>query len=201
MDVVCLVMGFVKLDCGMLDSTLWIDREARELFITALLMATPYELKEPAEQICVRTLDRTGFTVPPGWYGLVEAAGVGIVRRAGMESETGLAALERLGSPEADSRTPDYDGRRLVRIDGGYIALNYVKYREKDHTSAERSKRYREKKFKKLTWPGMDGKPASARYKAEEQRQINEQANGLRDENFEPVSRNGDGHSGEEVLR
>ena len=80
---------------------------------------------------------------------MVEAAGGGIVRRAGRERETGLAALERLGSPEADSRTPDYDGRRLVRIDGGYVALNYAKYREKDHTSSERSKRYREKKFKK----------------------------------------------------
>jgi hypothetical protein len=44
-----------------------------------------------------------------------------------------------------ESRTPDFDGRRLVRVDGGYVALNFAKYREKDHTAAERSKRYREK--------------------------------------------------------
>lgn len=138
-------MGFVKLDCGMLDSTIWLDRAARELFITALLMAEPFELREPMKQIKVRSLEETGFEVPAGWYGFVAAAGIGIIHRAGMEAEMGLAALERLGEPEMESRTPDFDGRRLVRIPGGYIALNFAKYREKDHTSAERSKRYREK--------------------------------------------------------
>lgn len=138
-------MGFVKLDCGMLDSTIWVDREARELFITALLMAVPYELKEPSKQLKVRSLEETGFVVPAGWYGKVEASGSGIVRRAGMELETGLSALERLGEPEPDSRTPDFDGRRLVRIDGGYLALNFQKYRDKDHTAAKRSRRYRER--------------------------------------------------------
>ena len=142
-------MSFVKLDCGMLDSTLWPDREGRELFITALLMARPVEFREIRRQLEVRTLEETGFEVPPGFYGFVAAAGSGIIRRAGMEMEAGLAALERLGSPEPDSRTPDFEGRRLVRVDGGYVALNYSKYREKDHTSAERSRRYREKKFGK----------------------------------------------------
>lgn len=141
-------MPFVKLDCGMLDSTIWVDREARELFITALLMAEPKELKEAMVQLEVRTLKETGFIVPPGWYGFVASSGAGIVRRAGMEEAAGMAALERLGSPEYESRTPDFEGRRLVRVAGGYVALNYNRYREKDHTSAERSKRYREKKAK-----------------------------------------------------
>ena len=142
-------MAFVKLDCGMLDSTIWIDRDARELFITALLMAEPRELVEPAKQIEVRTLNETGFIVPPGWYGFVPAAGIGIIRRAGMEPEKGFAALERLGNPEKDSRTPDFEGRRLVRIDGGYLALNFDKYRQKDYTSAARSRRYRERNSSK----------------------------------------------------
>lgn len=141
-------MAFVKLDCGILDSTLWADRDAKDLFITALLMAVPHELMVPAEQIQVRTLEKTGFVVPAGWYGLVRAAGQGIVRRHGMELEAGLAALERLGAPELDSRTPDFEGRRMVRVDGGYIILNFAAYRAKDHTAKERSKRYREKKFK-----------------------------------------------------
>jgi len=144
----CVVMSFVKLDCGILDSTLWADRDAKDLFITALLMAVPYELVDPMEQIEVRSLTKTGFVVPPGWYGLVRAAGSGIVRRHGMEIEAGMTALERLGSPEPDSRTPDFDGRRIVRIDGGYIILNFQKYRDKDHTAADRSKRYRERKSK-----------------------------------------------------
>jgi hypothetical protein len=158
-------MAFVKLDCGMLDSTLWLDREARELFITALLMAIPFELLEPAKQLKVRSLEEAGFVVPPGWYGLIEAAGPGIVYRAGMETEAGMAALERLGEPEEESRTPDFGGRRLVRIAGGYIALNFQKYREKDHTAAERSKRYRQKMGAKRK-PGRPKKsgPVSATY-------------------------------------
>jgi len=140
-------MAFVKLDCGMLDSTIWLDREARELFITALLMAVPFELKEPAPQIRVQSLEETGFIVPPGWYGRVEAAGSGIIHRAGMELQAGMAALVRLGEPEVDSRTPDFEGRRLVRVAGGYLALNFARYREKDHTAAERSKRYRQRKM------------------------------------------------------
>ena len=142
-------MAFVKLDCGMLDSSIWVDREARELFITALLMAVPYEVKEGLRAYEVKDLVPTGFVVPPGWYGMVRAAGIGIVRRALIEDEAGLAALERLGMPEPQSRSADFEGRRMVRVDGGYIVLNYWIYRSKDHTSAERSKRYREKRAKK----------------------------------------------------
>ena len=138
-------MPFVKLDCGMLDSTIWIDREAREIFITALLMAEPMGTSEPQEQLRVRNLELTGFVVPPGAYGFVPAAGVGIVRRSGLEQEVGLAALERLGDPEVDSRDPAFEGRRMVRVNRGYLILNYSKFRAHDYTTAERSKRYREK--------------------------------------------------------
>ena len=176
-------MAFVKLDCGILDSTIWLDRAARELFITALLMAEPFELKRAAKQIKVRSLEETGFEVPPGWYGFISAAGTGIIHRAGMDQETGMAALERLGEPEMESRTPDFEGRRLVRIDGGYIALNFSKYREKDHTGAERSRRYREKKtsVKRRKNTGDDGKPPSAGYMARERRGVKAAENG----NFE----------------
>ncbi len=56
-------MSFIKLDCGLLDSTLWVDREARELFITALLMAKPKDLAEPMAQLAVRSITETGFVV------------------------------------------------------------------------------------------------------------------------------------------
>lgn len=139
-------MAFVKLDCGILDSTLWIDRDSREIFITALLMAVPHEVVTPLRHYEVRTLTETGWEVPPGWYGFVPAAGIGIVRRAGLDAEAGLSALERLGSAEAESRSSDFGGRRLVRVDGGYIVLNFMKYRDRDYTGAERAKRYRERK-------------------------------------------------------
>jgi len=144
------------------------------------LMAEPHEVREPMPQLDVKTMKETGFVVPPGWYGLVEAAGVGIIRRAGMEIESGMNALERLGQPEQDSRTPDFEGRRLVRVNGGYIALNYAKYREKDHTAAERSRRYREKKMgrRKPKNTGLDNKPASAAYKAREAQAVTALENG-----------------------
>ncbi len=108
-------------------------------------MAEPRELKQPTPQLEVRSLNETGWIVPAGWYGMVPAAGVGIVRMSGVDEQIGLDALERLGAPEPDSRSKAFDGRRLVRIDGGYVILNYVRYRDKDTTAAERSRRWRER--------------------------------------------------------
>lgn len=136
-------MPFVKLDCGILNSTIWYDKPARDVFITALLMATPREFDEPAPAIKIRSLDRDGWDVPPGWYGFVPAAGIGIVHRAGVEQEAGLEALERLSSPEPDSRSKDFEGRRLARINGGFVVLNYMRYRKRDETGAERTRRWR----------------------------------------------------------
>ncbi len=133
-------MSFVKLDTGILNSTLWMDRAAREVFITALLMAEPRQFTEPQPQISVRSLDHTDFAAPPGWYGFVEAAGVGIVRRAGLEVDEGMAALERLCSRDAESRSGEYDGRRMIRVNGGYLILNFMRYRDYDHGAAERMK-------------------------------------------------------------
>ncbi len=139
-------MPFVKLDCALLDSTLWVDRPAREVFLTALLMGEPYTLESDEKEIETRTLERTDFIVPAGKYGFVRAAGTGIGRRAGLDDKDEvLDALERLASPEADSRSPEFDGRRLVRINGGFIILNWEKYRRKDHTAAERQRRHRER--------------------------------------------------------
>ena len=139
-------MPFVKLDCGIVDSSLWVDRDARDVFITALLMARPVTLDEPSPQLGVRDMLPTGWSAPAGSYGLVPCAGVGIVRASALSKEEGLAALERLGSPDEDSRSSDYDGRRLIRIDGGYLVLNYMRFREMDLGAAERMRVYRAKK-------------------------------------------------------
>ena len=139
-------MPFVKLDCNILNSSLWIDRDAREVFITALLMAVPYDLDEETQEYGIGSNEPTGWMVPSGEYGFVAAASVGICRQACVEEDKGMAALIRLAQPEPDSRTPSFDGRRMVRVDGGFVVLNFRKYRDKDHTAAERQRRYREKK-------------------------------------------------------
>jgi hypothetical protein len=139
-------MAFVKLDTKILDSTLWIERDLREIFITALLMAEPREFREPIRQIEVGRLEFTDFAAPPGWYGFVPAASLGIINRAGVEREAGIQALQRLGEPEIESRSTDFGGRRMIRTDGGFLILNFMKYRDKDHTAAQRQKRLRERR-------------------------------------------------------
>jgi len=138
--------GFVKLDCGLLDSTLWFDTDACRIFLTALLMAQPHELYASAPQLHVDSLEHTGWTVPAGRYGFIPAAGVGIIRRSGLSDSVGFPILAKFGEPEQDNRTHDFEGRRLVRIDGGFLVLNYFKYRNRDYGAAARSKRYRDRK-------------------------------------------------------
>lgn len=139
-------MAFVKLDTGILNSSVWVDLETRNVFLTALLMATPYEAREELPQLAVDSLKPTGWKVPPGWYGLAEAASVGIVRQAGVDQARGLEALARMGEPEDCSRSQEFEGRRIVRVNGGFLVLNFMHYREKDHGAAERQRRYRERK-------------------------------------------------------
>lgn len=141
-------MAFVKLDCSMLDSSIWCEKAQRDVFITALLMAEPFEVREPMVQFRVDRLEATGWKVPAGWYGFVRAAGSGIIHRAGVDRAEGLEALGRLGEPDPESKSKAYDGRRLVRVEGGFIALNFIEYRDRDHTGAERSRRWRERQKK-----------------------------------------------------
>lgn len=138
-------MAFVKLDCAMLNSSIWPDKDSRDIFITALLMAEPRELLEPIKQMNVIDLYDTGWEVPAGWYGFVEAAGPGIAARAGVDWTRAALALTRLGNPEPESRSQAFGGRRMVRVDGGYIILNFIAYREKDYGAAERMRRFRER--------------------------------------------------------
>lgn len=135
-------MPFVKLDCAMLRSTTWFDLEARNVFITALLMAEPREFAEPVQQIAVDSLTPTGWEAPPDWYGFVAASGPGILDAAKMGT---VEVLRRLGEPDLESRNPAHEGRRMIRVHGGYLVLNFIRYREKDATAADRQKRWRER--------------------------------------------------------
>lgn len=109
-------LPYVKLDCGILDSTIWLhDAKTRVCWITLLAMADS--------------------------SGMVEATAPGIAHRACLDLESTRKAIEIFESPDPDSKTGD--GRRIERIDGGYLVINYDKYRSKDHTAAERKRRQR----------------------------------------------------------
>ena len=65
-----------------------------------------------------------------------------------MSEEDGMQALKELGNPDLSSRSREFDGRRMVRVNGGFVILNYMKYRDRDNSAAERQKRYRERQKK-----------------------------------------------------
>ncbi len=121
-------MPFVKLDTGILDSSLWSEpAQTCKCWITLLAMA-----------------DAEGF---------VRSTAPGIARRANLGLSDTESALEIFESPDSHSRTLDDQGKRIKRIDGGYQIINYEKYRERDYTAAERQKRWREKKKSNAVTP------------------------------------------------
>ncbi len=60
--------------------------------------------------------------------GLVEAAIPGLARAANVSVEDCRAAVTKLESPDSDSRSVEFEGRRIERVDGGYRILNHAKY-------------------------------------------------------------------------
>lgn len=156
-------MPFVKLDCSILDSSIWSEKAQRDIFITALLMATPREITKPTPELKLDSLDETGWKLPAGWYGYLKAASKGIMHRAMVPKSHGIEALSALAQPEADSKSKKCGGRRMVRIDGGFIIINFMEYREKDQTSAERQKKYRARLKEQA---GLRKREARARQKA-----------------------------------
>ena len=101
----CGVVGFTKLFSSLIFSTVWREPlHVKVVWITMLAMA-----------------NRNGevwASVP----GLADAAKVDV--------EQCRESLARLSSPDPDSRTKDYEGRRIQEVDGGWRILNYPKYRE-----------------------------------------------------------------------
>ena len=99
-------MTYTKLFGSILDSTVWrTPAPTRLVWITMLAMC-----------------DRDG---------VVEASVPGLALRAGVAREDAEAALLAFLSPDPDSRTPDFEGRRIEKVDGGWRLLNHGKYRDR----------------------------------------------------------------------
>jgi hypothetical protein len=118
--------GYSKLFSSIIHSTVWREPDhIRLVWITMLAMK-----------------DRDGM-VEASIPGLADAARVGIPQCE--------EALLRLSSPDPYSRTPNYEGRRISDVPGGWEILNHEIYQEKDspedrnRKNAEKQKRYRER--------------------------------------------------------
>ena len=165
-------MAFVKLDCAVVDSTLWREPPAvAKVFLTLCCLAVPREYTEPEPQLHVDKSRPTGWRVPVGWYGFAAVAGSAVAARASLSRSECMRALKVLSSPDPESRCPDFDGRRIARVDGGYVVLNFIRYRERDHTVRERVRRFREKQRSEegngVTGAGNGGPVTQAEAEAE----------------------------------
>jgi hypothetical protein len=116
--------SFAKIYASILDSSVWSeDPGTRVVWLTMLVMC-----------------DAEGF---------VEASVQGIARRANVPVEVCRRSMELFQAPDPDSKDPDHEGRRVERVEGGWLVLNYAKYREKrtpaQIRAAERQRRFRER--------------------------------------------------------
>ena len=117
-------MSFAKLDHGIVKSSIW-----SEPLATRILWISMLAIK-----------DENGF---------VSASRSGMARIANITMDDFEIGIKCLESPDPDSRTTEYDGRRIEKVEGGWIILNHEKYRlhddiQRDKTR-ERVRRYRER--------------------------------------------------------
>jgi hypothetical protein len=80
--------------------------------------------------------------------GVIEASVPGLARLARITMPECQEALEVLSNPDLYSRSPEHEGRRIEKIEGGWRILNHGKYRAKAKSRAEYMRKYREEKRK-----------------------------------------------------
>jgi hypothetical protein len=96
--------GYTKLFSTILASTVWREpNHVRIVWITLLAMA-----------------DRDG---------VAEGSIPGVADFARVSIDDCRDALNRLADPDRDSRSQDFEGRRIEPIAGGWLLLNHAKYR------------------------------------------------------------------------
>lgn len=88
--------------------------------------------------------------------GYVRGNAASLARLANVSIESAKEAIEKFQLPDAESNTPDNDGRRIQAVPGGWFVLNHALYRGKDYREyeAERKKEYRKKHSLSGTRPG-----------------------------------------------
>lgn len=119
-------MSFAKLSSTIIDSSIW-DEDDHVIRVWIAFLAKK---------------DDCGF---------VEASYSGMRRICNIKNdENGKKfdhAISVLESPDQESKTKDFDGRRIERLDDGWIVLNHDKFRLRDDVVKEQT-RQRVKKFR-----------------------------------------------------
>ena len=107
---------YTKLFEQILESTIWCEPDyIRVVWITMLAMS-----------------DRDGEVL---------ASIPGLANRAHVTIDQARDALRCFLSPDPDSRTKEYEGRRIAEIEGGWQLLNHAKYRDLLDAEAEKERK------------------------------------------------------------
>lgn len=85
--------------------------------------------------------------------GRVYATVPGLARLSNLSKDEVRIALAVLEAPDPDSRSKEFEGRRIKAFDGGWEVLNHGKYRdqiaEQREYNARKQREYRQRKLKK----------------------------------------------------
>ena len=120
-------MGFTKLFQEIVTSSIW---------------QAPYHVR----------IVWTSFLAIAGADGIACVSPGSVARLANITEEEAADALVWLTSTDKDSRSPEWDGRRIERVSGGYLILNHSRYRnirteaQKAAYMREYMREYRKKK-------------------------------------------------------
>lgn len=117
--------GYAKLFSSILTSTIWGESHATVRVWIAMLASADAD-------------------------GVVEGSVPGFARVACVTRQEMQEALSVLLAPDKDSRTQEHEGRRIETIEGGWLILNYAKYREQAQAKeGSRAPYYREYRRRK----------------------------------------------------
>lgn len=100
--------------------------------------------------------------------GVVEASESAIHRMANVTVEEAKDALRILSSPDPNSKSQEFEGRRIEKVNGGFRLLNYFNYREckspeeKAKYMREYMRKRRAEKKEQMSWRESRQKEADA---------------------------------------
>jgi hypothetical protein len=110
-------MTFSKLDSGITKSSLWSEPlHVRIVFIS--------------------------FLAEKDEFGFVSASRSGMIRVCNVTPEQFDEAEKILSMPDKDSKNPDNEGRRIEKVEGGWVVLNHASYRLPEDEKRDKRKEY-----------------------------------------------------------
>lgn len=126
--------------------------------------------------------------------GFVHTSRVGLRQACAVTDDELTTALEVLEGPDPDSRTSDADGRRVERVEGGWVVLNYAQYRDRTTDAkakaSERQRKYRERQRAKASRnvTGQTERRDSPKAEAEEKAEAEAEAEDLKSQKAAPLA-------------